>query len=245
MTWVFKMFNLQNLSPLQKQLRRRLLEVIYREKLSHLGSCLSAIDIMIAVYGIKRPQDRFVLSNGHAGIAYYVLLEKEGLLDLTSLNGLHIHPDRCIDKGICVSTGSLGQGFPIALGMAMADSRRDIYCMISDGESSEGSIWESLRILVEGRVKNLKLIVNVNGWGAYMPVVPQQLKARFEGFGVKALEIDGHSLPDLKEAIRQCQGGVSMVFARTNVEQFPFLHGLDAHYYVMNARDYETALEVL
>jgi len=239
------MFNLQVLSPLQKQLRRRLLEVLYREKLSHLGSCLSAIDIMVAVHEIKRPEDRFVLSNGHAGFALYVLLEKEGLLDLASVVDLHIHPDRSLERGIHVSTGSLGQGLPIALGMAMAGPKRDIYCMISDGECAEGSIWEALRILVERKVKNLKVIVNVNGWAAYMPVNTKRLKAQFEGFGVKAIEVNGHSLTDLQGAIEKCQGGETMVFARTNVEQLPFLHGLDAHYYVMNAQDYESALEVM
>jgi len=239
------MFNLQDLSPLQKQLRRRLLEIIYREKQSHLGSCLSALDIMIAVYGTKQTDDRFVLSNGHAGFALYVLLEKEGLLDLASLDKLHIHPDRALEKGIHVSTGSLGQGFPIALGMAMADPKRNIYCLISDGECSEGSIWESLRILVEQNVRNLKLIVNVNGWAAYKAVVPQRLKAQFEGFGVKAFEVDGHSIVELDRAIQECQGGESIVFARTNVEQFFFLKGLDAHYYVMNTQDYESAMELL
>src|ERR1700679_1082967 len=154
------MFNVQILSPLQKQLRRRLLEVIYREKLSHLGSCLSALDIMVAVYDIKKPDDRFILSNGHAGLALYVVLEKEGFLDLTSLDGLNIHPDRSVERGIYVSTGSLGQGLPIALGMALADPQRDIYCMISDGECAEGSIWEALRISIAQKVKNLKIIVN-------------------------------------------------------------------------------------
>jgi len=239
------MFNLQGLSPLQKKLRRRLLEVLYRERLSHLGSCLSALDIMIAAYSIKRQEDRFVLSNGHAGLGLYVVLEKEGLLDLASLDGLNIHPDRSLERGLYVSTGSLGQGLPIALGMAMADPQKDIYCMISDGECAEGSIWESLRILVEQKIRNLKIIVNVNGWAAYMPVVPERLKAQFEGFGVKAIEVNGHSLPDLDRAIRECQGGESIVFARTDVEQFLFLKGIDAHYYVMNAEDYNSALEVL
>jgi transketolase len=237
--------NLQGLSPVQKRLRCRLLEVSYREKMAHLGSCLSALDIMIAVYGIKRPEDRFVLSNGHAGLGLYVILEEEGLLNLASLEGVHLHPDRSLEKGIHVSTGSLGQGLPIALGMALADSSRNIYCMISDGECAEGSIWESLRILVEQRIKNLKLIVNVNGWAAYMPVVPQRLKAQFEGFGVKAIEVDGHSLADLNAAIHKCQGGESIVFTRTDVEQFSFLKGIDAHYYVMKEQDYKAALEAL
>jgi len=239
------MFDLQGLSLIQKQLRRRLLEVIYREKQSHIGSCLSAFDIMIAVYNVKRPEDRFVLSNGHAGLALYVVLEKEGLVDLTSLDGLNIHPDRSFEKGIYVSTGSLGQGFPIALGMAMADPKRDIYCMISDGECAEGSIWEALRILAAQKVKNFKVVVNVNGWAAYMSVSPQRLKAQFEGFGVNVIEVNGHLLAGLEKAIQECQGGESIIFARTDVEQFPFLKGQDAHYYVMNAQDYASALEVL
>ena len=239
------MFNLHNLSSLQKQLRRRLLEVIFREKLSHLGSCLSAIDAIIAAYGIKRPEDKFVLSNGHAGFALYVVLEKEGAMDLVTMKHLNIHPDRSVEHGVHVSTGSLGQGLPIALGMALADPDRDIYCMISDGECAEGSIWEALRISVDQNVRNLKIIVNVNGWSAYKQLVPQRLKAQFEGFGVKVLEVNGHSVPELQRAIKECQGGRSIVFARTDVQQFPFLQGLDAHYYVMNAQDLHTALEAL
>lgn len=239
------MFNLQDLSPLQKQLRRRLLEVVFREKLSHLGSCLSALDAMIAIYGIKRPDDRFVLSNGHAGLGLYVVLEKEGSMSLATMKDLNIHPDRSIAQGIYVSTGSLGQGLPIALGMALADPDRDIYCMISDGECAEGSIWEALRISVDQNVRNLKVIVNVNGWAAYKQVVPQRLKAQFEGFGMKVLEVNGHSVPELQKAIKECQGGQSVVFANTDVEQFPFLHGLDAHYYVMNAQDVNVAMEAL
>jgi transketolase len=239
------MFNLQNLSPLQKQLRRRLLEVIYQKKLSHLGSCLSAIDMMIAVYSIKRLDDRFVLSNGHAGLGLYVVLEKEGLMDLEKLDELNIHPDRSLERGIHVSTGSLGQGLPIALGMAIADPSRDIYCMISDGESAEGSIWEALRISVDQKVKNLKVIVNVNGWAAYMAVLPQRLKAQIEGFGLRAIEVNGHSVPELQKAFAACKGGESIIFARTDVQQFPFLHGLDAHYYVMNDQDINMALEAL
>jgi transketolase len=239
------MFDLKALTPLQKSLRLRLLEVSFREKLSHLGSCLSALDAMIAVYGMKRPQDKFVLSNGHAGLALYVILEKEKLLDLSSMDGVHIHPDRSEGKGIHVSTGSLGQGLPIALGMAMADAGRDIYCMISDGECAEGSIWETLRILADQKVKNLKVIVNVNGWAAYMPVVPSRLKAQFEGFGTRVIEVNGHSLPQIERALQDCRGGDSVVFSGTDVEQFPFLKGLDAHYYVMNDRDYNLSLEAL
>lgn len=229
----------------QKRLKRRLLEVSFREKTSHLGSCLTALDAMIVVFDMKKAEDRFILSNGHAGLGLYVILEEQGLMDLSSMQGLHIHPDRCVAKGIYVSTGSLGQGLPIALGMAMADAKRTIYCMISDGECAEGSIWEALRISVEKSVKNLKIIVNANGWAAYQEVSPERLKAQFEGFGLSPLEVNGHSLDELKKAVARCEGGKSLVFAKTTVEQMPFLKGLDAHYYVMGPQDYQSAMEAL
>ena len=122
------------------------------------------MDLIDAVYRVKRPDERFVLSNGHAGIALYVVLEKHGLLTQGQTERLHIHPDRNPRLGIDVSTGSLGQGLPIALGMALADPTRNVYVLVSDGECAEGSVWEALRIAVDRDVKNLRIIVNANGW---------------------------------------------------------------------------------
>ncbi len=239
------MINIHHFNQEQKALRRRLLEVCDREKLGHLGSCLSAIDIISAVYRLKKPPDKFVLSNGHAALAQYVVLEQKGLFDLGSLKDVHIHPDRDPARGIHVSTGSLGQGLSIAVGMALADRKRDVYCMISDGECAEGSIWEALRVAEEAKLHNLIVMVNINGWGAYMPVDAERLQARFKGFGYHVCTVDGHSPEALDAVLGIKSAGARIIAAKTDSEQFPFLRGLDAHYHLMTPEEYGQAKEML
>jgi transketolase N-terminal domain/subunit len=89
-------------SSQQKETRRRIIELSYQLKISHLGSCLSAVDIIEAVYQAKKKEERFVLSGGHAAIALYVILEKYKIMDSSVIRELHIHPDRNIDLGIYV-----------------------------------------------------------------------------------------------------------------------------------------------
>jgi transketolase len=191
----------------------------------------------------KKKEEYFVLSSGHAGVALYVILEEFGLLNPILINNLNIHPDRDLEIGIDVSTGSLGQGLPIALGLALANRDNDVYCLISDGECSEGSIWESLRVGIEQKLSNLKIVVNANGWGAYSSISPMLLLKRFDGFGYKPKIADGHNMNELLQLlISQSDSRPLLVFAKTDVEQLPFLRGQDAHYYVMNSEDYASAI---
>ena len=230
----------------QKILRRRILEVSHRQHLSHLGSCLSAVDILAAVYKIKKKKERFVLSCGHAGIALYAVLERCGLLKTSEVARLRIHPDRDAEKGIDVSTGSLGQGLPIAVGMALADRRKNVYCLISDGECTEGSIWEALRVAADQGLSNLKILVNANGWGAYDPVSLPLLLKRLRGFGCCVKKVDGHDPAQLCRSLKAPAARQPLVvFAETNAEQFPFLKGQDAHYHVMTDAEHETARDLL
>lgn len=239
-------FSINKLTPEQKKLRKRILELSHNAKLSHLGSCLSAIDIIDAVYKVKKKKDLFILSNGHAGIAWYVVLEKHGYLTAAQIKKLNIHPDRNPIHDIHVSTGSLGQGLPIALGMAFADRKRTVYCMLSDGECAEGSIWEALRVASENKLHNLKIIVNANGWSAYDRVHLPNLAKRMKAFGHKVMKVDGHNNAALLQAFKEHPEEEPLLyFAITEVEQFSFLNGQDAHYYVMQSHDYEKALEVL
>ncbi|MFA5143682.1 MAG: 1-deoxy-D-xylulose-5-phosphate synthase N-terminal domain-containing protein [Candidatus Omnitrophota bacterium] len=229
----------------QKSIRRRIIEISYEKRLSHLGSCLSVIDIISAVYRVKRADERFILSNGHAGIALYAILEKHGFLHPADMKKLSVHPDRNPDIGIDVSAGSLGQGLPIAIGMALAERRKNVYCVISDGECSEGSIWESLRIGLEKKIGNLKVIINANGWGAYDAISASLLINRIRGFGYKAKSADGHDVKGLERLLKtKSADSPLVVFAETTVEQLPFLKGQDAHYHVMTAADFELAKEV-
>jgi len=230
----------------QKYIRRRIIKISYQAKLSHLGSCLSAIDIIYAIYEVKKKDERFILSCGHAGIALYAVLQKQGLMSDSDINNLHLHPDRDPRLGVDVSTGSLGQGLPIAVGMALADRRKNVYCLVSDGECAEGSIWEALRIAIQQRISNLKIIINANGWGAYSPISLPLLAKAIRGFGYDVIIIDGHNICQLHKVLKlKIKNKPSLIFAKTKVDQFPFLKSQDAHYYVMKKTDYELALNIL
>lgn len=240
-----KKFSLVNLTTRQKENRRRILQISFEKNLSHIGSCLNSVDIIDSVYRIKKRKDSFVLSNGHAGIALYAVLERHKILDSKITKKLNIHPDRNEKNGIDVSTGSLGHGLPIALGMAIADKKHTVYCLISDGESTEGSIWESLRLAAELNITNLKIIVSVNGWGAYDAIKSKSLIKKFEGFGFKVNVLDGHDEKRLALVLQKESKKPVVYFANTYSDQFSFLKGQDAHYYVMNDADYKNSIEKL
>lgn len=225
----------------QNQLRKRIIEISHLWHASHLGSCLTAVDALWAIHSIKKPNDPFILSNGHAGVALYTVLESIGILPTSVLNTLYVHPDYMPQYGIFASTGSLGQGLPIAIGMAIANRKRRVYCMISDGECSEGSIWESFRIIRDVQISNLTIVVNANGWGAYQKVNISVLSKQIQGFGFATIRLDGHNEIELKKAIKKIYTSPTILIAQTKNEQLPFLNGQDAHYYTMTDADYTLA----
>ncbi len=145
---------------------------------NHLGSYFSALQIIDEIYAEitlrKRRMDKddiFILSNGHAVVALYAVLEKYYGLDAGELHDKYgDHPKRNeLDKLHC-STGSLGMGVTVAVGRALANPDRNVYCLLSDGECAEGSVWEALRFAYDNKITNLKIYVNANGWSAYDPV---------------------------------------------------------------------------
>ena len=229
----------------QKKLRRKLLTIINDSHTSHIGSCLSVIDIIDTIYEIKKKNEKFVLSNGHAAAALYVVLEKNKYIQNVNLIDFNVHPDRNEKCGIDVSTGSLGQGLPIAVGMALANKDKNVYCLISDGECAEGSIWEALRIIHDQNILNLKIIVSVNGYGAYDLINTKNLSKRFSGFGLDLEKIDGHNPDQIIKTLKKKYTKPTLIFAKTNSEQLPFLTGIDAHYCTMKEEDYQLSMEIL
>ena len=165
------------------KLNERILEISIKHKLSHLGSCFTALPIIYKIYTKKKPTDRFVLSSGHAGLALYVVLEHFYGIDAEHLLKTHgIHPERDLENFIDVSTGSLGLGITIATGIALSNPNINVYCLISDGECAEGSIWEALRFIDENQIKNIEIHANINGWAAYKPVDSDKLSQRLKLF---------------------------------------------------------------
>lgn len=201
-------------------LKSRILEIAYKHKLSHLGSYLSAVNIIDKIYSKKDPEDVFILSSGHCALALYSVLEKYEGKNAEELFIKHGgHPHRCIEDGIHCSTGSLGLGITVAIGKAIANKNRKVYVLISDGECAEGSIWESLRFIHENNINNIEIYVNVNGYAAYDKVDSKYLVDRLQTF-----------LPNIN-------------IEYTTVNQYPFLRGLNAHYHIMSEEDYKSTLK--
>lgn len=198
---------------------KRILEISHKLKLSHIGSCLVSANIIDKIYQIKKKDEPFILSNGHAGLALYACLEKWEGKNAEELARKHgTHPNRDAEDGLWASTGSLGQGLPIALGMAIADRSKLVYCLISDGECGEGSIWETLQIAANLRLENLRISCVANGYGGYSKIDVEDLDTRLNAF-----------YP-------------TMVF-RVNLFALPdFLQGLRGHYHVMTDEQYKEVL---
>lgn len=197
-------------------LERRLIDITYQEKLSHLSSTLSALPIIDDIYNKKREDDIFILSNGHAGLALYVVLEDRYGFDAVSLFHKHgIHPNKDPENKIYCSTGSLGSGLPIAVGHALARPDIKVFCMISDGECAEGSIWESLSFIHQYPVKNIEVYANINGQGAYDAIDSEYLTNRLKSF-----------MPRINICL-------------TKPPAWKFASDLLSHYYVLKQDDYE------
>lgn len=220
--------------------KEKIIDISYEHKLSHLGSCLSAANAIETVYEVKKPDEKFILSNGHAALALYVVLLNKGIIDSIP-DDFEIHPNRLQIPEVNVSTGSLGQGLPIALGMAMADRNKNVYCMISDGEMAEGSIWESLRIASENKVTNLKVILNANGWAAYRQTDVRALKNQIKAFGWTYYDVEDQK-PYIANGLKRDNGMPNMTIVHTNSDIPGFSYGLDSHYKTMSQQDYDKIL---
>lgn len=205
------------MNPIQEfNVKDRLLEICYKNKLHHLGSYFSALQIIDDIYSEMNSEDIFILSNGHAVAALYVVLEKYYGFDAQELlNKYGDHPKIDEENKIYCSTGSLGMGLLVAVGRAWANRTRNVFCLISDGEAAEGCIWEALRFANEQKLDNLKIYLNANGFCAYDTVDVEYLEKRVLAFNEKVKVI------------------------KTTVEHYDFLKGIDAHYYCMNDEDYE------
>ena len=185
---------------------QEIIDLSYRNKLSHLSSTLSAYPIIKDIYSKMREDDVFVLSQGHAALALYVVLgNAQDKLDRFGMECVRSPQD-----GIHVSTGSLGMGLTVALGMAMAG--RTVHCLISDGECAEGAVWEALALAYK-YAPSLHVYVNYNGMSALGAIDPVLVK-RLLAF-----------MPSIK-------------ICYSEPLDLPYTRGLEAHYHVITEAEY-------
>ena len=244
-----------DLAGIARRGRLLVLESVAHSGAGHIGGPLSAMDLLVALYfsvlRIRPDQpdwpdrDRFILSKGHSAIGLYVVMALRGYLPIEDLetfdsgdSRLQGHPDMTRLPGLEASTGSLGQGLAvgvgIALGLRMRERPAHTFVMLGDGEMQEGMVWESLAIAARYRLGNLTAIVDRNGLQQYgWPLDPDgsdrgdrrdplaviDLRAALEAFGWRVIEIDGHDFGAIVAACthaRDAAGpGPTAILART------------------------------
>jgi transketolase len=260
------------LAQMAKRLRRLVLRMTTAAGSGHPTSCMSCAEIVAALFFHEmrwdpndpraRDVDRFVLSKGHAAPILWAVLAEAGAIDEDPLSlrkidsSLEGHPTPN-NPWVRVATGSLGQGLAAANGMAVAD-RLDsldarIFCLLGDGECSEGSVWEAAQFSSLQSLGNLVAIVDVNALGqsGYAPYRhdTRVLSRRFESFGWRVREIDGHDLEAILEtfdAARKEKGPMAIIARTEKGRGVSFLEGeLGWHGKALDEKQLERALEEL
>ena len=229
---------IKNLKEKAKKLRRDVLDLALETGgEGHLGGSFSEIEILISLYKkILKEDDKFILSKGHACYPLYVLLREKDFNP--KISG---HPDIDEKNGISCTTGSLGHGLPIGVGMALARKMTGksgrIYVVMGDGEVQEGTTWEASLLAVHHKLNNLTVIVDHNKLQALEPIENVisfgNLGNKFKEIGYDVLEIDGHSFPEIAEVFKKISPGKpQMIIAHTTkgkgvsyMENDPKWHG--------------------
>ena len=214
------------LEEISKEIRKSIVIMNAKSFASHTGTALSTVDILTVLYfkimnidpnnqNLKN-RDKFILSKGHGSSALYATLAMKGFFDKTLLKGFYVdggqlpgHLDKEAVPGIEVSSGSLGHGSSIGLGMAIANKvdklNNNVYVMCGDGELNEGSVWEAIMYAPHKKLNNLTMIVDYNklqGYGKTNEVINlEPLKDKLEAFNWHVIEINGHDYTEIEQAL--------------------------------------------
>lgn len=235
--------NIEELRSLAKTVRGDIVSMLTESCSGHPGGSLSAADILTTLFfgemniDPKNPKDadrdRFVLSKGHAAPVLYSVLARRGYFPVEELSTLRKigsrlqgHPSMKCLPGIDMSTGSLGQGISVAVGMSLAGKidNKDyrVYALLGDGELEEGQVWEAAMSAAHYKLDNLTAFIDFNGLqidGDITKVMnPSPIDKKFEAFGWNVLVIDGHDIDEILNAIekaKSCKGKPTVVICNT------------------------------
>lgn len=221
-----------------RKIRENILRCSFQSGHGHIPTSFSVVEPLVAVYATmqhdpKNPKwedrDYFLLSKGHAALGYYCVLSAFGYLPEEECatigkggSRLGCHPDRLKVPGVEASTGSLGHGIGIAVGMALGmkirKSPRHVYVLIGDGESNEGSVWESIMIAVDQKLNNLTVLYDNNRSQVRCLQLPNPAE-RFRAFQCDVQEVDGHDLNAMLEALDRPAAAPRVIVCHTRKGQ--------------------------
>ena len=233
----------KGLKEIARNIRKDIVSMIHTSKSGHPGGSLSSVEILTALYFDEmnidinnckmEDRDRFVLSKGHAAPVLYATLAHKGYFDREELKGLRKinrmlqgHPDMKGTPGVEMSTGSLGQGFSVACGMAMASKLDNapwrVYTLLGDGEVQEGIVWEAAMSASHYKLDNIVAFLDYNGLQIdgkteeVMNIGP--IVDKFKSFGWNVIEIDGHDFDQIFAALdmaKETVGKPTIIIAKT------------------------------
>jgi transketolase len=253
--------------------RNTIVDMLTAANSSHLGCSFSIIDVLTILYHVfldtekiksqDPTRDYFVLSKGHAAAALYAALHSVGIIpkdmidvyhhDETLLGG---HPVRNLAFGIEASTGSLGQGLPMAVGLALSAKHKNlpsrVYVLVGDGECQEGSIWEAVTVASRFKLNNLTIVVdynNLQGYNRTEDIMTGSLAEKFKAFGCNTHTVDGHDHNLIINTIMSCgrNDGPDVIIAKTTKGKgLSFIEDkLEWHYRSLKPDQYKKAKQEL
>lgn len=225
------------------KMRYYIIDVVCNLGFGHLGGALSIVDILSVLYNEEmkinpkdpkwNERDYFILSKGHGGPALYSALALKEYFPLETLyklntppNSIPSHPDQKIIPGVDATTGSLGQGISIAVGIAhglrIQHKKQRVYCIVGDGEMQEGQCWEAVQNAAHAKLSNLVVFLDDNKLqldGLISDIChPFSMADKFKSFGWNVIEINGHELNEIRSSLenaRICNDKPTMIIANT------------------------------
>jgi len=241
------------LKQIANKIRKEVITILYEEQKCHVGSCMSVIEILTALYfSVMKENDIFISSKGHCAATLFTILQEKGIIknarQYFKQHNLISHEV----PGVLFSGGSLGQGLSVACGMALADKSRRVFCLLGDGELQEGNVWEAVMFAAHHKLDNLVVMIDYNGLqgceatNKVLRVYP--ILDRFIAFNWSGFETVGHSIPHIKKALTiQSEGKPYVVVFRTiKGKGVSFIEDtIESHYMNMNESQYKQALKEL
>ena len=270
-----KITKVEALKKIANDIRKGVIESVYNGKSGHPGGSLSCADILTVLYfnqmnlDPKEPlaegRDRLVLSKGHCSPALYSTLAEKGFFDRKLLNdfrninsNLQGHPDMNKIPGVDMTTGSLGQGLSVSVGMALASKMESmgcrVYCLMGDGELEEGQVWEAAMAASKNKLDNLCVIVDNNNLqidGSIKEVAGlTNIDSKFESFGFNVINVNGHDIEELIisfEKAKEVKGMPTAIIAKTiKGKGVSFMENqVGWHGKAPNKEEYEKAIQEL
>jgi transketolase len=216
---------------LSKKIRNEIIKLSFQSKSAHLGSCLSSVEILLAIINFsKKNKSEIIFSKGHAAMAYYTVLKNSGYIKNFSYKNylkkgskFWAHVTKSNNNFLKFSFGSLGYGLGIAAGLAVGyknvKPKKKIFCILSDGELNEGSIWESLMFVSHYKLSNIITLIDFNkfqSFGTLKEVINlDSYKKKFESFNFSFQLINGHNIKDIERAIKKKSNKPKIIMCST------------------------------